>query len=69
LFRPDFTCGTAAIEGVDVVLGTCDRHRIVDLVEETLREKRPVSAVGDIMAEREFEDIPLQGAPGRTRAF
>ena len=59
----------AAIEGVDVVLGTSDRHRIVDFVEETLREKHPVLAVGDIMTERTFEDIPLQGAPGRTRAF
>lgn len=59
----------AAIDGVDVVIGTRDRHRIVDFVEEALREKHPVLAVGDIMSEHEFEDIPLQGTPGRTRAF
>ena len=34
----------AAIEGVDVVIGTSVRHRIVDYVEETLREKHPVLA-------------------------
>ena len=59
----------AAIDGVDVVIGTRDRDRIVDFVEEAMREKHPVLAVGDIMTEHEFEDIPLQGAPGRTRAF
>ena len=59
----------AAIEGVDVVIGTGDRHRIVELVETARRQNEPVLAVGDIMAEREFEDIPLAGAPGRTRAF
>lgn len=59
----------AAIEGVDVVIGTGDRHRIVELVETARRQNGPVLAVGDIMAEREFEDIPLAGALGRTRAF
>jgi len=59
----------AAIEGVDVVIGTRDRDRIVDFVEESLREKHQVLAVSDIMNEVEFEDIPLQAAPGRTRAF
>ena len=59
----------AAIEGVDVVLGTRDRDRIVEYVEEARRDKHSVLAVSDIMEQREFEDIPLQGAPGRTRAF
>lgn len=59
----------AAIEGVDVVIGTRDRDRIVDFIEETRQEKHPVMAVKDIMSVNEFEDIPLQGAPGRTRAF
>ena len=59
----------AAIEGVSVVIGTSDRHRIVDFVEAARQERRPVFAVGDIMNEREFEDIPLQGTSERTRAF
>ena len=59
----------AAIEGVSVVIGTSDRHRIVDFVEAARQERCPVFAVGDIMNEREFEDIPLQGTSDRTRAF
>ena len=59
----------ASIAGVDVIVGTCDRNRIVDFVEQAAREKAPVRAVRDIMAVREFEDISLQSAPGRTRAF
>ncbi len=58
-----------AIEGVDVIVGTQDRQRIVELVEEAAASHRQVKAVGDIMAADVFEDIPLFAAPGRTRAF
>src|SRR5665647_2289701 len=56
----------AAIQGVDVVIGTKNRDRIVDFVEEATRDRHPVLSVSDIMSEHEFEDIPLQGTPGRT---
>ena len=59
----------AAISGVDVVIGTQDRLHIVDYVEQAREQKRPIQAVSDIMGMREFEDIPLQESPGRTRAF
>ena len=59
----------AAIDGVDVIVGTKDRHRIVDIVEEARRSHRKITAVGDIMSAREFEDIPLFAVPARTRAF
>ena len=59
----------AAISGVDVVIGTQDRLHIVDYVEQAREQKRPIQAVSDIMGMREFEDIPLQDSPGRTRAF
>lgn len=58
-----------AIPGVDVIVGTQDRQRIVDLAEEAAASHRQVRAVGDIMAAGAFEDIPLFAAPGRTRAF
>jgi threonylcarbamoyladenosine tRNA methylthiotransferase MtaB len=58
-----------AIEGVDVIVGTQDRRRIVDLAEEAAAGHRRITAVGDIMAAGVFEDIPLFAAPGRTRAF
>jgi threonylcarbamoyladenosine tRNA methylthiotransferase MtaB len=59
----------AAIDGVDVVIGTGNRDRIVDFVEQSRREKHQVLAVGNIMEEAKFEDISLQATPGRTRAF
>ena len=59
----------AAIEDVDVVIGTQDRGRIVELTEAALKEHRKISAVSDIMSAGQFEDIPLFTAPGRTRAF
>ena len=59
----------AAISDVDVVIGTQDRLHIVDYVEQAREQKRPIQAVSDIMGMREFEDIPLQDSPGRTRAF
>ncbi|MBP2641769.1 MAG: modification enzyme, MiaB family [Firmicutes bacterium] len=59
----------AAIEGVDIVIGTQERNRIVDVVEEfsNLHQKR--NLVSDIMKADHFEDIPLLKAPERTRAF
>lgn len=59
----------AAIDGVDVIVGTQDRQRIVDIVEEASRTHRQIKAVGDIMQARAFEDIPIFAMPTRTRAF
>jgi threonylcarbamoyladenosine tRNA methylthiotransferase MtaB len=58
-----------AIEGVKVIVGTQDRHRIVDLVEQAVTSSCSVNAVTSIMEAEHFEDIPLFEAPGRTRAF
>ncbi len=61
----------AQIPGVDVIVGTQDRARIVELVEAAAANNRTeqVNAVTDIMQAKEFEDIPLFAMPGRTRAF
>ena len=58
-----------AIEGVRVVLGTKERAGIVDCVERAACEAGVFDGTGDIMHASEFEDIPLFGAPARTRAF
>ena len=59
-----------ALEGVRVVIGTKERARIVDYVEESLRaDAGTVGTITDIMQERVFEDIPLHAMPHRTRAF
>lgn len=57
------------IPGVSVIIGTKDRDKIVDLVEEAAISRQQVNAVTDIMQMDAFEDIPLFAAPGRTRAF
>ncbi|MDF2571966.1 MAG: mtaB [Sporomusa sp.] len=61
----------AQIPGVDVIVGTQDRAKLVDLVETAATNNRTaqVNAVTDIMQARDFEDIPLFSMPGRTRAF
>ena len=59
----------AALDGVRLVVGTRDRARIVELVEQTAREDGVVFDVGDVMAAKDFEDIPLYEMPTRTRAF
>lgn len=58
-----------AIEGVNLIVGTQDRQRIVDLVEEVTISKGQVNVVTNIMKADHFEDIPLFETPGRTRAF
>lgn len=59
------------IPGVDVIVGTQDRAKIVELVATAAANNRAaqVNAVSDIMHAKEFEDIPLFSMPGRTRAF
>ena len=59
----------AKLDGVRLVVGTRDRARIVELVEQAAREDGVIFDVGDIMAADSFEDIPLYDAPTRTRAF
>ena len=58
-----------ALAGVRVLIGTKERARIVDYVEEALRADRTLGTITDIMQARVFEDIPLHSAPHRTRAF
>ena len=60
----------AAIEGVNVIVGTQNRHLIVDLVEQAGHSKGLMNMVTSIMNADHFEDIPMLEAPeGRTRSF
>lgn len=58
-----------AMEGVGVVIGTRERGRIVELVEEVMASGQAQNVVGNIMEADTFEDIPLTQWPLRTRAF
>lgn len=59
----------AEITGVKVVLGTNNRHQIVDFVEAAMNDGEIHNGVTDIMKARDFEDIPMLEVPARTRAF
>lgn len=56
------------IAGVDLVVGTKDRHNIVELIEALEENNEPVNLVTNIMETREFEELPVP-SESRTRAF
>lgn len=58
----------ASIPGVDVVVGTAGRRRIVDLVEDVIATGQPIDAVVRVGRSREYEEIPATHAEGKTRA-
>ena len=37
------------IPGVDVVVGTQDRHKLLDYIDEFQKERQPINGVGNIM--------------------
>lgn len=57
------------IEGVDLVIGTQDRDRLMDYVGKLQRERQPINAVRNIMKTREFEELDVPNFAERTRAF
>src|SRR6478752_3210570 len=58
----------AAIPGVDIVVGTQGRDKLIDYVEEYRRERQPIHAVGNIMKQREYEELDVPVFADRTRA-
>lgn len=57
----------AGIEGVDLIVGTQDRQKLVNWVEERQENKQSIH-VSDILQAKEFEELPAH-EEGRTRAF
>ena len=56
------------IDGVNLIVGTNERHNIVDLVESADKET-PSVKVGDIMHSHEFEELSITTYSERTRAY
>ena len=55
---------------VDIVAGTGDRVKFVELVERAWAERREkITALDDAMKRRTFEALPAGGLEGRTRAM
>lgn len=60
----------AAIEGVNLVIGTSNRHRVVEMVEQLENTEELISLVRNIMDESDFEEMPLYGNEiDKARAF
>lgn len=59
-----------AIKGVDVIIGTADKSRVIELVKKTKESKNPLKAVRDLGSKEEFEELALERKhSGRTRAY
>ncbi|MBU5669944.1 tRNA (N(6)-L-threonylcarbamoyladenosine(37)-C(2))-methylthiotransferase MtaB [Peptoniphilus sp. MSJ-1] len=57
------------IEGVDVVIGTTDRGRIVDLIETAKEENTKINIVKDLRNVREFANTTNFDSNNRIRAY
>jgi threonylcarbamoyladenosine tRNA methylthiotransferase MtaB len=58
-----------AIDGVDLVIGTQDRDKLMDYIRQLREARKPINAVRNIMKTREFEELKVSGFTERTRAF
>ncbi|MBM7649988.1 threonylcarbamoyladenosine tRNA methylthiotransferase MtaB [Bacillus ectoiniformans] len=57
-----------AIPGVDVVVGTQDRVKMLEYIEQFKRERQPINGVGNIMKSRVYEELDVPAFTDRTRA-
>src|SRR5699024_1396411 len=56
------------IPGVDVVVGTQNRKKMIDYIEEHQKTRLPVNGVSNIMKNRVFEEMDVPEFTDRTRA-
>lgn len=57
-----------AIPGVDIVVGTQERTKMLDYIEQYKTERKPINAVGNIMKNRVYEELDVPSFTDRTRA-
>lgn len=57
-----------AIPGVDIVVGTQDRVKMLDYIEQFKKERQPINAVGNIMKSRVYEELDVPAFTDRHRA-
>jgi len=58
-----------SIPGVDLIIGTKERNKIVDFVREVEKEGKKLNVVGNIMEVKDFEELEIETYHERTRAF
>ncbi|KKI88560.1 30S ribosomal protein S12 methylthiotransferase [Bacillus sp. SA1-12] len=57
-----------AIPGVDIVVGTQDRVKMLDYIEQFKKERQPINGVRNIMKTRVYEELDVPSFTDRTRA-
>lgn len=57
-----------SIPGVDIVVGTQNRAKLIEYIERFKRERQPINAVTNIMKTRVFEELDVPSFSERTRA-
>lgn len=56
------------IPGVDIVVGTQDRAKLLDFIKQYEKLREPINGVGNIMKARVFEELDVPSFSDRTRA-
>lgn len=56
------------IPGVDIVVGTQDRKKMLDYIEEYTVSREPINGVSNIMKNRVYEELDVPEFTDRTRA-
>ncbi|MEW4222306.1 tRNA (N(6)-L-threonylcarbamoyladenosine(37)-C(2))-methylthiotransferase MtaB [Rossellomorea marisflavi] len=57
-----------AIPGVDIVVGTQDRRKMLTYIDEYKKERQPINGVTNIMKNRVYEELDVPAFTDRTRA-
>ncbi|MCY8755098.1 tRNA (N(6)-L-threonylcarbamoyladenosine(37)-C(2))-methylthiotransferase MtaB [Bacillus haynesii] len=57
-----------AIPGVDIVVGTQDREKMLGFIKQYQEERQPINGVSNIMKARVFEELDVPAFTDRTRA-
>ncbi|MED3725384.1 tRNA (N(6)-L-threonylcarbamoyladenosine(37)-C(2))-methylthiotransferase MtaB [Priestia filamentosa] len=57
-----------AIPGVDIVVGTQDRIKMLEYIEQYKKERQPINGVTNIMRNRVYEELDVPAFTDRTRA-
>ncbi len=56
------------IPGVDIVVGTQDRTKLLDYIKQFQHERKPINGVSNIMKNRVYEELDVPTFTDRTRA-
>ena len=59
----------ASIEGVSLIIGTKERHKIIEFLNSYLVDKKQINMVSDIIKEENFEELKSSNFNNRARAF